>query len=202
MKILIAEDDFTSRSVLTTILTRRGYEVTETVDGMQALKAMEKPDAPRLVILDWMMPEMDGIEVCRRIRAIETQWPPYIIILTTKGEKTDIIQGLETGADDYLAKPYNGSELLARVNVGRRMIEIQMKLQKKIKELEDALEHIRTLQGILPICCFCKKIRDDKGYWKQVEVYLHDHSDAEFSHGICPECMKKHYPQYMEDDDE
>ncbi len=200
MDILIAEDDYTSRSILTAVLAKRGHTVKAAVDGAEALRAMQAPDAPRLAVLDWMMPELDGVDVCRRLRAMETDQPPYIIMLTTKGEKKDVIAGLEAGADDYLAKPYDAAELLARVDVGRRLIETQATLARKITELQDALAHIRTLQGILPICSFCKKIRDDKGYWRQVEVYLMEHSEADFSHGICPECLKEHYPEFADDE--
>ena len=109
MRILIAEDDFTSRTVLTGVLKKHGHEVVATVNGAEAWQAMQQPDAPPLAILDWMMPEMDGIDVCRRVRALETDRPPYIIMLTTKGEKADIVAGLEAGADDYLPKPYDPS---------------------------------------------------------------------------------------------
>ncbi len=198
MRILIAEDDFTSRSILTAILTKQGHTVTATVNGAEAWEAMKQPDAPRLAVLDWMMPEMDGIELCRRIRSVKTDQPPYLLMLTTKGFKDDIVEGLKAGADDYLSKPYDTAELLARIEVGRRMLEMQARLNRKIGELREALDHIRTLQGILPICSFCKKIRDDQGYWRQVEVYVRDHSNADFSHGICPDCMKRHYPDYAD----
>jgi len=137
MKILIAEDDFTSRMVLTGILQKFGHEVVTTENGAEAWLAMQQPDAARLAILDWMMPEMDGVEVCRRIRTLETDQPPYIIILTSKGEHTDIVAGLDAGADDYLSKPFNPGVLRARVNVGRRMLE----MQDKLLEARNALVH-------------------------------------------------------------
>jgi sigma-B regulation protein RsbU (phosphoserine phosphatase) len=196
MKILIAEDDITSRSLLKVLLTKRGHEVVATENGAEAWQAMQRSDAPRLAILDWIMPEMDGLDVCRHIRGLETDRPPYIIVLTTKGEKADIVAGLEAGANDYLPKPYDPGELHARIDVGRRLIEMQTILAGKIEELRDALDHIKTLQGILPICSFCKKIRDDQGYWTQVESYISKHTDAQFSHGICPECVKQHYPEF------
>ncbi len=194
MKILIAEDDVTSSAVLAGILKKRGHEVVVTVDGAEAWEVLRRPDAPSLVILDWMMPEMDGPEVIRRIRALQTDRSPYIIMLTTKGEKADIVTALEAGSNDYLSKPFDAGELLARVEVGRRMVEMQDALSVKIKELSHALEQVRILSGIVPICMYCKNIRDDNGYWKQVEVYVAAHTDAEFSHGICPECIKKHFP--------
>jgi response regulator RpfG family c-di-GMP phosphodiesterase len=143
---------------------------------------------------------MDGLEVLNSVRALEHEQPFYIIMLTSKSKKTDIITGLNAGADDYLAKPFDIGELQARVEVGRRMIDMQKQLAEQFLELHQAMDHIKTLQGILPICSFCKKIRDDEGYWDRVEVYVEKHSDAEFSHGICPECMKIHYPEYNDDE--
>ena len=197
MRILIAEDDSTSRTVLTAVLKKQGHEVEATVNGVEAWQAMQQLDAPRLAILDWMMPEMDGLEVVRRVRTLQNDRQPYIIMLTAKGEKADIIAGLEAGANDYLAKPFDRGELLARVEVGRRMVEMQDTLADKIEELRQALNQIKTLRGIVPICANCKKIRDDRGYWNQVEVYVRDHTEAEFSHSICPDCMKELYPEFM-----
>ena len=125
MRILIAEDDFTSRTVLSGVLKKEGHEVMVTVNGAKAWEALQQPDAPLLIILDWMMPEMDGPEVVRRLRALQTDRPPYIIMLTSKGDKADIITGLDAGANDYLAKPFDPGELRARIAVGRRFVEMQ-----------------------------------------------------------------------------
>lgn len=141
MQILIAEDDFTSRAILTAVLKKQGYDVVATVNGADAWAAMQQPEAPKLAILDWMMPKMDGIEVCRRIRTLETEQPPYIIMLTSKDEKTNIITGLEAGADDYLVKPYDPGELCARVRVGLRMIEMQAALIESRKALTHEATH-------------------------------------------------------------
>ncbi|MCX8044870.1 MAG: response regulator transcription factor [Desulfobacterota bacterium] len=195
MRILIAEDDTTSRFVLENLLNKEGHEVAVALNGAEALKMLQQPDAPRLAILDWIMPEMDGLEVVRQIRQQHTERPPYIIMLTTKAEKADIITGLRAGANDYLPKPFNAGELYARIEAGRRMIEIQDALADKIAELQQTLEHIRTLRGLLPICANCKKIRNDQGYWEKVEVYIRNHTEADFTHGICPECAKKLYPE-------
>lgn len=200
MRILIAEDEPTSRNLLTAVLKKRAYDVVATGDGAEALRVMQQPDAPRLVILDWMMPEIDGLEVCRRIREISTGNPPYIIMLTTRGDTEDIIAGLDAGADDYLVKPYNSSELRARVTAGQRIVALQDSLAQKVDELAGALSRIRTLQGILPICSFCKKILDDREVWRQMEEYVSAHSEAQFSHGVCPECMKEMYPKYTGQD--
>jgi DNA-binding response OmpR family regulator len=200
MKILIAEDDLTSRSMLSAVLKKAGHDVVEAVNGIEALEELEKNDAPRLVLLDWVMPEMDGLVLLKRLRALKKASPSYVIMLTAKGEKSDIVTGLNAGADDYLSKPFDPGELRARVDVGRRMVEMQDTLNMQLHKLRKAVEHIKTLQGILPICSFCKKIRNDKGYWDQVETYVTNHSNAEFSHGICPDCMKKHYPDISDCD--
>ncbi len=142
MKILIAEDDFTSRTMLQATLNKWGYEVVSTADGDEvwaALQQGDEGDAPQLAILDWIMPGMTGPELCRKLRAQERASPLYIILLTSKGERRDIIEGLEAGGDDYIAKPYDNEELRARINVGRRMLELQAKLREKEK-LQGALE--------------------------------------------------------------
>ena len=197
MRILIAEDDATSRMMLVATLKKFGHDVTDTFNGQAALDALQTSGAPRLAILDWMMPELDGVEVVRRLRGGFKGPQPYVIMLTTKGEKEDIIAGLEAGADDYLTKPFHPAELRARVEVGRRLIEAQDQLALQICELRQALEDIKTLQGILPICMHCKKIRNDKGYWEQVEGYISHHSEALFTHSVCPECMKKYYSEAL-----
>jgi len=202
MEILIAEDDLTSRAMLAAVLRKGGHDVIETTNGVEAWEHLEKANSPRLAILDWMMPRMDGLEVVRRVRAAGSPQPPYIIVLTTKNEKTDVIAGLDAGADDYLAKPFDPGELRARVDVGRRMVEMQQRLTEQVEELRQAMKHIETLRGILPICSYCKKIRDDRGYWDQVETYLGRHSEAQFSHGVCPECMEKHFPHLPNTGDE
>lgn len=195
MRILIAEDDQISRMMLAAVLKKHGHEAVVAVDGLEAWEALQKPDAPRLAILDWMMPGMDGLDVVRRVRARRDSPQPYLIMLTTKGEKEDIVMGLDAGADDYLPKPFHPAELRARVQVGKRLVEAQDELAAQIVKLQQALDHIKTLQGILPICMHCKKIRNDTGYWEQVEAYVGHHSEALFSHGICPDCLKLHYPE-------
>ena len=202
MRILIAEDDFTSRAMLSAVLKKSGHEVVETTDGGEAWDMLQAPGAPPLAILDWMMPVMNGPEVVRRVRTLQTDRPPYLIMLTTRGEKADIIEGLEAGANDYLAKPFDPGELHARIEVGRRMIEMQNTLADKIAELGRALSQIKTLRGIVPICANCKKIRNDAGYWQQVEVFVHNHTEADFTHGICPECMEVLYPEFVQDEAE
>ena len=139
MKILIAEDDRTSRTILTHVLDKFGYDVVSAGDGKEALEKLQEADAPKLAILDWMMPEMDGVDVCRRLRQTETANSIYIILLTTRDGKTNIVKGLEAGADDYIVKPYDSDELRARINVGLRIIELQAALVEQ-KKLQGVIE--------------------------------------------------------------
>jgi response regulator RpfG family c-di-GMP phosphodiesterase len=137
-----------------------------------------------------MMPGLDGAELCRRIRALKTDIVPYLILLTAKSEKGDVVAGLEAGADDYITKPFSRQELHARIEVGLRISELQKNLAARIGELEDALSRIKQLQGLLPICSYCKKIRSDNDYWEQVDTYITKHSEVAFSHSICPTCYE------------
>jgi len=188
MKILIAEDDAISCRVLETTLRKWNYDVVVTRDGAAAWEVFQQPDAPALAVLDWMMPELDGVEVCRRVRTLPRTPTPYIILLTAKGRKEDVVEGLNAGADDYLTKPFDRAELQARLNVGERILKLQSELATRVTELQEALARVKQLQGMLPICCYCKKIRDDQNYWTQVESYISAHSGAQFSHGVCPDC--------------
>jgi len=198
MKILVADDDELYRRLLERLLGGWGYGVVAATDGEEALAALAGEGAPSLAILDWMMPRLDGVEVCRRARASHDR-PLYLILLTSRAEQDDIVAGLQAGADDFLTKPIQAAELRARVEVGRRVVGLQSTLVQRVEELQEALSHIKTLRGLLPICSYCKKIRDDKNYWQQVESYVASHSDAQFSHGICPECYRKHVePQLAE----
>lgn len=194
MRILITEDDLTLRMALAGVLAKSGHDVICATNGNEALEILKSPAAPSLVILDWMMPEMDGIEVLRNLRTMETDEPAYVIMLTSRGGTGDIVAGLEAGADDYVTKPFEIDELKARIEVGRRIIQLRDALRAKAEELAQALNEIGTLRGIVPICMHCKKIRNDKGFWEQVEAYVGRHTEVKFSHGICDECISKHWP--------
>ena len=191
MKILIAEDDLVSRRMLEATLQKWGYELVAVTDGLAAWQALQGENPPLLAILDWMMPGMGGVEICRKVREASHPSPVYIILLTARASSEDVVQGLEAGANDYVTKPFNREELRARVQVGMRVVELQANLAARVLELEEALARVKQLQGLLPICSYCKRIRDDRNYWRQVEAYISEHSGAVFSHGICPECYDK-----------
>ena len=191
MRILIAEDDAVSRRLLETLLARWGYDVIVAADGEEAWQHLQREEAPHLAILDWMMPGMGGLEICRKVREVGHPSPAYLILLTARTGSEDVVEGLETGANDYVTKPFNREELRARVQVGVRVVELQVSLAERVRELEQAMARLKQLQGLLPICSYCKKIRADQNYWQQVESYISEHSEAIFSHGICPECFEK-----------
>jgi DNA-binding response OmpR family regulator len=190
MKILIAEDDPSTRLLLECILTDWGHEAVVACDGQSAWEVMKCDDAPKLALLDWMMPYVDGLEVCRRVRSLARSEPPYIIMLTAKHDTDDIVSCLDSGANDYVSKPFERRELRARIDVGERMTILQSELANRVHALEDALEQIRQLQKLLPICSYCKNVRDDKNYWQKLDTYFAKHADVKFSHGICPDCYR------------
>ena len=189
MKILLAEDDPVFALLLQRLLEGE-YEVMLVRDGMEAWEALLAEDAPQLAVLDWLMPRMDGIEVCRRVRRQSDMASTYLILLTSRDQIQDVLAGFEAGADDYVVKPCDPGELRARVRVGRRVVELQSALEVHVAQLQQALASVRQLQGLLPICSYCKRIRNDQNYWEQLETYLSDHSEASFSHGICPSCYQ------------
>jgi len=191
MKILVAEDDPVSRHMLEYSLRRWGYEVTAVEDGAKAWEVLQNESTPQVAILDWQMPGMDGTDVCRLIRSDPRTRAIYVVLLTTRSAREDKIRGLQSGADDYVTKPFDRDELRARVQVGMRVLELQGALAQRVRELEEALSRVNVLQGLLPICSYCKKIRNDGNYWQQVEGYISEHTDVQFSHGICPECYTR-----------
>jgi phosphoserine phosphatase RsbU/P len=198
MRILIADDDDVSRLELETLLRRHGHEVAAVSDGTAAWDVLQGEDPPRLAVLDWLMEEMDGVEVCRRVRQRPGLRNVYLILLTSRGNKEHIRAGLQAGANDYVTKPFDRDELLARVRVGAQKVALQAELAARVQELEEALARVKQLQELLPICSYCKSIRDDKNYWHKVESYVRSHSQAEFSHGICPGCWEKVVkPRYL-----
>ena len=199
MRILIAEDDSASRALVERFLLRWGHEVVVATDGDEAWAVLQQDDPPELALLDWMMPGMDGIDVCRRARADERLRSLYIIMLTARTDREDLVHGLEAGADDYVTKPCEAGALRARLGVGVRVVALQRELKGRVKELEEALSRVDQLHGLLPICSYCKSVRDDSDYWHNVEAYVEAHSAARFSHGVCPTCLETRLKPELED---
>jgi CheY-like chemotaxis protein len=202
MRVLVADDDPVSRRIMQSDLAKWGYEVRTASNGLEAARVLESPDAPNLAILDWMMPGIDGIEIVRKMRQTVHEVPSYLILLTARTDKEDLVEGLEAGADDFLRKPYDPGELRARLNVGVRLIELQRRLSERVREAQAALARVKKLSGLLPICSYCKKIRRDGSYWEQLESFISEHSEAHFSHGVCPSCYEKVVRTMFEDSDQ
>jgi len=190
VRILIAEDDAVTRKLLEGLARSWGYDVAVSPDGASALESLESAITPQLALLDWMMPGLDGPEVCRAVRLRPDVQPTYLILLTSKSDRADVVSGLEAGADDYLVKPFHPDELRARLNAGARIIDLQQRLAAEVAALQLALREVQQLSGLLPICSYCKSIRDDSNYWHRVEEYVSKRSTVQFSHGICPQCVE------------
>jgi sigma-B regulation protein RsbU (phosphoserine phosphatase) len=191
MHVLIAEDDRVTGEILARTLQRWNYSTTLVSDGADAWNRLSVATDPTLAILDWMMPGMDGPDVCRRVRQELPLANMYLLLVTARESRGDVVAGLDAGADDYVIKPFDSEELRARVAVGARVLGLQQKLAERVDELQTALSNVKQLRGLLPICSYCKRIRGDDHYWQQVEGYVAQHSEAQFSHGICPACFDK-----------
>ena len=193
--VLIAEDHDPTRETLSLLLEKKAYRVTAVENGEAAVEKLTAINAPCIAVLDWGLPDMSGIDVCRAVRRECLPHYTYIIIVTARDGKDDVAEALAAGADDFIRKPYVLQELIARVRSGQRVIELERTLASRIKDLEEAFGRVNQLKRLLPICMFCKKIRDDQDYWKEIDSYLHEQTGTDFSHGICPHCMELHYKE-------
>jgi DNA-binding response OmpR family regulator len=189
MRALVADDEPVTRAIVANALSKMGFDVATETDGDAALRWLLKAEGPTLAVLDWMMPVQFGPDICRRVRADRPMANIYLMLLTALESREHLVEGLDAGADDYLVKPCHPEELRARAQVGRRVLALQEKLATKLAELQTALENVKQLSGLLPICSYCKRIRGDDQYWQQVETYIAERSNAQFSHGICPACF-------------
>jgi CheY-like chemotaxis protein len=192
-KILVVDDTPVNIQVLNEALDKE-FDVFFALNGNEALQKAQELE-PDLIMLDIMMPEMDGFEVCRRLKGNDRLRNIPVIFITALSQTKEESQGLALGAADYISKPFNPDLVLLRVRNNLELKNQRDILELRTRELEKALAEIKVLQGIIPICASCKKIRDDQGYWQQLEIYIRERSEAEFSHAICPSCARELYPQ-------
>lgn len=190
--IVMIVDDSTENLKILMELLRDNYSVVPLKSGKVALEKLAQEPLPDLILLDIVMPEMDGYELCEKLKADSRTAEIPVIFITAVSEVMDDAKAFELGAVDYIPKPFNPLTVKARVNT-------HIKLYRTLKELQNAIKDIKTLSGLIPICASCKKIRDDKGFWNQLETFIQDNSNAQFSHGICPECIEKFYPMLTND---
>jgi phosphoserine phosphatase RsbU/P len=177
MMILLAEDDLVTRSTLAAVLRAQGHDVTEAEDGGQAWGVWQL-SAPRLVVADWLMPKMDGLELCQRIRAAPDRPYTYFILQTVRHGRDSYLEAMDAGVDDFITKPVGAPELTARLRVAERILGLR--------------EELLALEGLLSVCSYCKRMRTSEGEWGSLERYIERHSKAEFTDGVCPECYEKH----------
>jgi CheY-like chemotaxis protein len=193
--ILIVDDNPTNLGVLFDYLKELGHRVLVHTNGESAIAATRQM-SPDIILLDVMMPGIDGFETCRRLKANNATKDIPVIFMTALTDTVDEVKGLEVGAVDYITKPIKTEIVSARINTHLALRNTQKQLEERNLQLQHALDNIKTLEGMIPICANCKQVRDDEGFWQQVEVYIRDHTDAKFSHGICPDCMESLYPDY------
>jgi phosphoserine phosphatase RsbU/P len=192
VRVLIADDDAALRHGLRVQLERWGYEPVVCEDGTAARGVLASSDPPPLAILDWSMPGADGVSLCRDIRTNPDLRSMYVVLLTAHDTRDEMVAGLHGGADEYMTKPFDWGLLRARIQTGARIATLQQSLEQRVRELQSALDMVKQLSGLLPICSYCKRIRKDDGeFWQHLETYLSEHSEAEFSHGVCPDCLER-----------
>lgn len=195
IRILVVDDDPDILFATVRIIKKEGFDVIRAETGKQCIEEVEK-NHPDLILLDVELPDIQGTEVCAKLKSTSGLQKTYIMMVS--GRKTssdDQADGLDYGADGYVARPVSNRELVARVNSMVRLIRAERKIDSYILELEQAAKTIKVLSGIVPICMHCKQIRDDNGYWNQLEKYISEHSDAQFSHGICDACLEKYHSE-------
>ena len=198
-RILVTDDSLVARTACSNQLKEAGYQVLFAQNGLEAVEAMAK-ETVDLVLMDVVMPEMNGVEACRKIKALESAKDTPIIMVTSVGDMKTLQSAFDAGAVDYVTKPIEPIELMARIRSALRLKEEmdarkkrEAELTRKNQELESALSEIKTLRGFIPICAWCKKIRNIEGYWEQMEHYIEGHSQATFSHSICKDCAAKQF---------
>jgi PleD family two-component response regulator len=194
--ILVVDDNPDNLRLLDGILSEHHYKIRLAPGGERALATIRK-EAPDLVLLDIMMPDMDGFEVCRQLKADQETAGIPVIFISALDEIIDKVKAFSIGGVDYITKPFKSEEVLARVRTHLTLRCLQRNLEKKNRQLRQALDEIWILRGILPICASCKKIRNEDGYWEQIENYIRARSEVDFSHGICEECARELYPEFI-----
>jgi PleD family two-component response regulator len=188
-RVLVAEDDETSRNGLVRLLQRDGYDVTATNDGQAAIDILLAPNPPHIALLDWGMPRLDGIHVCWAVRSIPSNPYTYIIMVSGRDQSTDALAAFAAGVDDFLSKPLDQLQLLARLRCGERVLGLEKRYAERMADLENAATKMRRLTHLLPICTECKKVRNDSDYWRDIEAHRADQAGAPASQGICPACV-------------
>lgn len=189
-RVLVAEDDERTRNALVFLLQRHDFAVTVAGDGQAAFAELLAPDPPQIALLDWEMPLLDGLHVARAVRSLPQGRYTYIVMVTARDNPKDVLAAFAAGVDDFLSKPVDSAQLLARLRCGERILRLEQRYEERVAELQKALDDVHQLQRLLPICMYCKKVRDDDDYWQEIEDFIHAQTGSDFSHGICPHCLE------------
>ena len=184
MEILVVEDDPVSQALVRAVLERAGHKTTLAVNGREAWRTWSQAKH-RLIVSDWLMPEMDGLEFCRAVRNVRADAYTYFVLLTSRSGRENFLEAMAAGVDDFMTKPIDAEELKARVHVAERILGLRREL--------------RLLEGLLPICSYCKRIRNSNENWMSLEEYVQKHAEVEFSHGVCPTCYSRYLQPQIDD---
>ena len=194
--ILVVDDNPNNLRLLAGILNKHNYRTRLAPNGERALATVRK-EAPNLILLDIMMPVVDGFEVCWQLKQDKLTADIPIIFISAINNTYDKVKAFSLGGVDYITKPFRSEEVLARIHTHLTLRNLRLQMEKKNAELQKALDEIKVLRGYIPICASCKRIRNDRGYWEQLESYISSHSEAKFSHSCCEECAQKLYPDFL-----
>ena len=192
LSILVLDDDAVTRLTLESVIRDAGWAPLAIDDPERAYEILTSPDAPPIGLIDWQMPTLSGIDLCRRVRAADPTARPYLIFVTVNSTSNDIVTGLDAGADGYITKPIVATELQARVRAGIRTIALQQQLRTRLQEAEAESARMKPLRGLLPMCSYCRRIRDEAGNWSHLERFLSEQLDVRYTHGFCPTCLEHH----------
>ena len=189
-RVLVAEDSDKTRVALVFLLERHGYDVSVVADGQAALNVLLGPNPPHIALLDWEMPRLDGIHVCLGVRTMPTRHYTYIVMLTAHDQVSDMLAAFAAGVDDFLSKPVDSAQLLARLRCGERVLTLEKRSEERIAELAKALDEVRQLKHLVPLCMHCKKVCDGSGCWREIDAYIQENSRTDFFNGVCPGCIE------------
>jgi len=195
MKVLVAEDDEVSRHILENMLTKWGYEVIPASNGDEVWEILQREDGPKIAILDWMMPGLTGVEICKRARSLDAV---YIILLTARSLTNDISVGFENGADDNITKPFTPLELMSKLYIGEKVVGLQSNLAKKIREYGSSAEKDSDRRPLVTVCSYCRRIRNEEESWQKLETDVSSLLEERVTHSICPECYEKTLRDWQE----
>ena len=201
LRILVVDDDAMTRLTLESVIRGAGWSPVSIEDPELAFDMLTGADAPPIALIDWQMPTLSGLDLCRRVREADPAARPYLIFVTSNSTSTDIVLGLDAGADGYMTKPIAANELQARVRAGIRTILLQQDLRTRLEQARAESARTQPLRELLPMCCYCRRIRDEKEQWSSLERYLSQRMDVRFTHGFCPTCYEHHVLPDLEGDE-